>query len=138
MPRPDPWRLDPAAYPHRETIQTRFADLDVLGHINNVAMVALFETGRTRFNHAAGLTRFRDTRWLVAAQEVNYLAEGSYPADVVMTHGVGLIGGRSWTLLGAAFQHDRPIATCDCTIVVDAPAIPADFRVALEGWAISR
>ena len=92
MPRPDPWRLDPAAYPYSDTIQTRFADLDVLGHINNVAMVALFETGRTRFNHAAGLTKWRKPRWLVAAQEVNYLAEGNYPADVTMTHGIGRIG----------------------------------------------
>lgn len=134
MPRPDPGRLDPDAYPYRDTIQTRFADLDVLGHINNVAMVALFETGRTRFNAAAGLTKWRKPRWLVAAQEVNYLAEGRYPADVVMAHGVGRIGGRSWTLLGAAFQNGGAIATCDVTIVIDAPALPAEFRAALAAW----
>ena len=51
MPRPAPWRLDPAAYPHHDVIQTRFQDLDVLGHINNVAWAALFETARIRFYH---------------------------------------------------------------------------------------
>ena len=137
MAKHDPWRLDPAAYPHTDTIQTRFADLDVLGHINNVAMVALFETGRTRFNGAAGLAKWRKPRWLVAAQEVNYLAEGNYPADVTMTHGIGRVGGRSWTLLGAAFQFGIPIATCDVTIVIDAPEMPAEFRAALERWKIA-
>ena len=138
MPRPDPWRLDPTAYPHTDTIQTRFADLDVLGHINNVAMVALFETARTRFNHAAGLTRWREPRWLVAAQEINYLAEGNYPADMIVTHGVGRIGNRSWSLLGAAFQNGVAIATGDVTVVLDAPAIPAEFRKALAQWSFSR
>ena len=51
MPRPAPWRLDPASYPHHDVIQTRFQDLDVLGHINNVAWAALFETARIRFYH---------------------------------------------------------------------------------------
>ena len=138
MPRPESWRLDPAVYPYSDTIQTRFADLDVLGHINNVAMVALFETGRTRFNAAVGLTRWRKPRWLVAAQEINYLAEGGYPADVAMAHGIGRIGGRSWTILGAAFQDGRAIATGEVTVVIDAPDLPADFRAALQEWAISR
>ena len=138
MPRPEAWRLDAAAYPYTDTIQTRFADLDVLGHINNVAMAALFETGRTRFNEAAGLTQWRKPRWLVAAQEINYLAEGSYPADVVVTHGVGRIGGRSWTLLGGAFQSGRAIATCDVTVVIDAPELPDSFREALSRWTFSR
>ena len=50
MPRPAPWRLSPDAYPYPDVIQTRFQDMDVLGHLNNVAFAALFETGRTRFN----------------------------------------------------------------------------------------
>jgi acyl-CoA thioester hydrolase len=66
MPRPDPTRLTPSAYPHSETIQTRFQDLDPLGHINNVAMAALFESGRVRFNQAMGLAGWAargDARW---------------------------------------------------------------------------
>lgn len=110
----------------------------MLGHINNVAMVALFETARTRFNVAAGLVRWRQPRWLVAAQSIAYLAEGSYPADVTVGHGVGRVGGRSWTLLGAAFQGGRAIATADVTIVIDAPAIPDDFRTALAEWTVNR
>lgn len=101
-------------------------------------MVALFETARTRFNYAAGLTQWRDVRWLIAAQEINYLAEGSYPEDMTMAHGIGRIGSRSWTLLGAAFQNGVPVATGDVTLVMDAPALPDGFRAALEKWEIGR
>ncbi|MDQ2764072.1 MAG: acyl-CoA thioesterase, partial [Pseudomonadota bacterium] len=34
MAKPESWRLDPASYPHRDVIQTRFQDLDPLGHLN--------------------------------------------------------------------------------------------------------
>ena len=138
MPRPEAWRLDPATYPYSDAIQTRFADLDVLGHINNVAMASLFETGRTRFNTATGLIAWRAPRWLIAAQEINYLGEGFYPDDVTIATGVGRIGGRSWTLLGVAFQGGRAIATGDVTVVIDAPELPAAFRAALERWTVSR
>lgn len=36
------------------TVQVRFADLDVLGHVNNVAFLVFMETARVRFMHAHG------------------------------------------------------------------------------------
>ena len=121
MPRPAPWRLDPAAYPHTQPVQTRFQDLDVLGHLNNVAFAALFETARTKFNREAELwgKRFSGQRAVVAQMEINYLAEGSYPEDVEIATGIGDIGGRSWGILACMFQGGRPIATCDVVIVMD-------------------
>ncbi|WP_457310063.1 acyl-CoA thioesterase [Sphingomonas sp. UYAg733] len=140
MARPEPWRLDPASYPHSEAIQTRFQDLDVLGHINNVAMAALFESGRVRFNKAMDLSGWHGHRWLVAKVEINYLAEGHFPGDVEIATGVGEIGTRSWHLLSVAFQNGEPIATCDTVIVmsggVDATALPVDFRAGLEAHRV--
>ncbi|MEO5866967.1 MAG: acyl-CoA thioesterase [Sphingomonas sp.] len=138
MARPADWRLDPAAYPHHDTIQTRFADLDVLGHINNVAWAALFETARVRFFHMINGSAPGRGRGLVANVEINYLGEGSFPADIVMAHGIGRLGTRSWQTLGLALQHGQPLATCDVTIVTagGASEIDPDFRTALEGWAV--
>lgn len=138
MPRPEAWRLDPAAYPHSEAIQTRFADLDVLGHINNVAMAGLFEAGRARFLRATGMFEAREHRVMLVAVEINYLAEGSFPEDVQVATGVSHIGNRSWTLQSACFQKGRCIATCDATAAIDGPAIPAPLRTLLERWTISR
>lgn len=138
MPRPSPWRLDPARYPHRCAVQTRFQDLDVLGHLNNVAFAALFETARTKFNREAELwgERFSGRRAVVAAQEIHYLAEGTYPQDVEVATGIGHVGNRSWSILAAMFQNGRPIATGDVVIVMDAggdrSGMPDDFRARLE------
>lgn len=142
MPRPDAARLDLARYPHRETIPTRFSDLDPQGHINNVAMATIFETARVRFNHAIGFGRGRTGgRWLVARVEVNYIAEGHFPADMLLATGIGAIGTRSWTILSAAFQEGRPVATCDVTVVLarspDSTAMPDNVRAILEAYRLT-
>ncbi|MDB5703539.1 MAG: hypothetical protein JWN66_655 [Sphingomonas bacterium] len=141
LPRPDPSRLNPATYPHSETIQTRFQDLDVLGHINNVAMAALFESGRVRFNQAMGLAGWKGHRWLVARVEINYLAEGHFPGDVEIATGIGEIGTRSWQILSTAFQGGTAIATCDVVIVMSgaggATALPDDFRAGLAKFRMT-
>lgn len=142
MPRPTPWRLTPAAYPHTQPVQTRFQDMDVLGHLNNVAFAALFETGRTKFNHAINLwDSLQRRRSVVARVEINYLAEGSYPEDVEIATGIGTLGGRSWEILSAMFQHGRCIATCDVTVVMDrgedGSDLPDAFRAALSAWLVA-
>ena len=141
MPRPAPWRLSPDAYPARETVQTRFQDLDPMGHLNNVAFAALFETSRVKFNQRIGRRMNRDAslRAVVARNEINYLAEGAFPADVEIASGIGAIGNRSWEMFAAMFQDGVPIATCDTTIVMTAPVgepIPADFRAAIEALRV--
>ena len=137
MPRPAPWRLDPAAYPHHDAIQTRFQDLDILGHINNVAWAALFETARVRFFGTLLGSMPGKNRGLVANVEINYLAEGNFPGDLQMVHGIGQLGTRSWQALGLALQDGVPMATCDVTIVTANGAIADDFRVELEKWRVS-
>jgi acyl-CoA thioester hydrolase len=142
VPRPSPERLDPATYPHSVTIQTRFQDLDVLGHLNNVAFAALFETGRTRFNREAKLwgREGQRRRAVVAQMEINYLAEGSYPEDVEITSAIGTVGNRSWQILAAMFQEGRCLATCDVTIVMDkgedGGGLPDAFKAELAKWGL--
>jgi acyl-CoA thioester hydrolase len=46
------------------------------------------------------------------------------------------VGSRSWTILSAAFQHGKCVATCDTTIVytdsTGAIALPETFRTQME------
>jgi acyl-CoA thioester hydrolase len=138
MPRPAPWRLDPANYPHHDAIQTRFQDLDVLGHINNVAWAALFETARVRFYHILNGSSPSRNRGLVANVEINYLGEGHFPGTVEIACAIGHLGTRSWQTLALAMQDGKPLATCDVTIVTTgADTIDPAFRMALEKWRIS-
>lgn len=138
MARPEAWRLEAAAYPWTDTIQTRFADLDVLGHINNVAMAGLFEAGRARFLRASGMFAVREHRVMLVNVEINYLAEGNFPDDVMIGTGVARIGNRSWVLQSACFQNGKCIATCDATAAIEGPGIPDALRGLLEKWAFNR
>jgi acyl-CoA thioester hydrolase len=141
MSRPAPWRLSPNTYPFTADIPTRWADLDLLGHINNVSMAGLFEEGRGRFNRSLALERSsRDVRWLIAAVSINYLAEAHHPHDVTIASGIGHIGTRSWTILSAAFQSGTCVATCDTTIVytdaTGAVPFPDEFNAKLSACLI--
>lgn len=141
MPRRDAHRLDPARYPHHTTIQTRFQDVDMLGHINNVALAALFETARVRFNHLLGLGDWPGHRWLVARVAIDYLAEAYHPDDIAIGTGVTAIGNRSWTLQALACQADRAVATADVVLVMekrqDTPGLPPALRGRLEQFRIN-
>lgn len=139
MSRFDPARLDIASYPFSTSVETRFQDLDPLGHINNVALAALFENGRVRFNSGMdwqAQNEAKSLRWLIARVDINYIAESHFPDPIVVASGVGPIGRSSWTILSAAFQNGQCIGLCDSTLVCTSPEgsqpISDAFRAELE------
>ena len=135
------WRLDAAAYRRRETIQTRYGDMDANVHLNNVAIARLFEETRVRM-----LSRLRRTpeggdpsSMMIVHVSIDYLAEGQYPDDVEATLVVTDIGRSSFRLGLALFQQGRAIAIADCAMVNLSNRRPApigeDLRAALEALA---
>lgn len=139
MPSFDPARLDAANYSHHVSVETRFQDLDPLGHINNVALAGIFENGRVRFNRelqASRMNRASGDRWLVARVEINYLAEAHFPEPVIITNAIGHIGNRSWQILSAAWQGGKVVGLCDSSLVLQSAsgktAMSMDMRAELE------
>ncbi len=80
-------------------IRLRWNDLDAYGHVNNAAMLVLLEEARIQaFWGTTELSAVADpsTLWLVARQEVEYLAPVPYqgqPLDVQLW--LGRLGGAS-------------------------------------------
>ena len=134
MSRPDPWRLTPAPYPVAITLATRFQDLDLNGHLNNVAFASLFESARVMLNRSVGgwADRPANERIMVAEVTITYLAEGHFPGDVTIASGIGRIGTSSWTILQAMFQDGACIATCDTVVVVRIDNRAAPMRDSLR------
>ncbi|WP_033926874.1 acyl-CoA thioesterase [Sphingomonas sp. 35-24ZXX] len=125
MPKSESWQRDPESYPFSTVTETRFQDLDPLGHINNVAMAALFENGRVRFNRNLGLERRQPgERWLIASVSIDYVAEAHFPDPVEVMSGIGRIGSSSWDIYSAAFQQGVCVATCVSTLVLTDKAGP--------------
>ena len=137
MPKPHPWQLDPKSYPFSHSTETRFADMDLLGHINNVAMAGLFEHGRGMFNHAIGVQRRAPgQRWLIVSVSLDYIAEAHFPEHVDIASGILRIGSSSWDIASAAFQGGECKATCITTIVLTDDSgptpLPQDLRQEFE------
>ena len=136
-------RRAPASYPWSVTLDTRFSDMDVNRHLNNVAITRFFEETRIRFNWSliADGTPMERPRYLVAHVAVDFLAEGSYPTPVLMTYAVGNIGRSSFRCLMGMFQTGACLALCDAVLVYrgpDGPApLPDDLRVRLEGFPLA-
>jgi len=144
MSRIDPHRLDPSYYPARVAILTRYADVDPLWHINNVAIAQYYEEARV-----ASMTRmFGDVRIptpagervLLAHQSVDYLQEATYPGTLEAGLGVLRIGNTSWTLGMGMFQAGRCVSISDAVLVyadANGPArVPDNYRSRLEAWLL--
>jgi acyl-CoA thioester hydrolase len=118
MARPSPWQFIRETYPYSLEVPPRYADLDPMGHINNVAIASMFETGRVHFHQQLHTHPREDgVRWLVAAVGINYLQEMHAPHSVTIASGLGRIGSRSWTIQSAAFQGGECCATCETVMV---------------------
>ena len=141
----DPRRHDQANYPWSVSMETRFADMDVNRHLNNVAITRFFEETRIRFNWSllskGSQPPAKRPHYLVAHVAVDFLGEGSYPAPVTMTYAVGNIGRTSFRCLMGMFQHGKCIALSDSVLVhrgPDGPApLPDDLRARLEAFPLA-
>ena len=137
--KPNSSRLDLAVYPHRVEVQTRFADIDPLWHLNNVRLIELYQEGRSSFNLAIWRELNLDAQQhhvLVARQSVDYLREVEWPGSVTTGVGVAHLGNKSYTVGVGMFQHGKCVGVSDTVLVYATEAgsapLPDRMRVALK------
>ncbi len=141
MARPDPALLDPARYPFHCTIETRFGDLDVNRHINNVAMSGLIEEGRVRFHRQIGLYAARDGLGTMAVSvAVEFLGQSHFPDPLDMHVALAHTGTTSYTLCQIAMQHGRTVAFARSVLVCmrdnESAPIPRAFLETADRWRL--
>jgi acyl-CoA thioester hydrolase len=140
--RPEPALLDRARYPFAHQITTRFADIDPNQHLNNVALAAMMEDARVRFNLAMGSAiKIGERRAMVASVAMEYLSQGHFPDPVTVHCGVERTGNSSWTIVQLLVQNGRPVAFARSALVAiadDRPTpIAEDYRAILAQWSLS-
>jgi acyl-CoA thioester hydrolase len=145
MTRSPAHRLDPRTYALRIPILARYADVDPLWHINNVAVAQYYEEARVSATAVVmGGKRIPSPtgeRILIAHQSIDYLREGTYPGTLEV--GIGVLGiGRSSYRYGMAMFQDGACVSVSEAVLVYADAhgpapLPDDYRQRLEGWLIA-
>jgi acyl-CoA thioester hydrolase len=107
---------DPAQYRFWQEDHVRFGDLDVIGHVNNLAMGSYFENARVALmrqvfpNWPNG-----DSLFVLVQTRFDYFYELYYPAQLRV--GTRLLSfGKSSMRLGAALFHNKELVA-QCTTV---------------------
>jgi acyl-CoA thioester hydrolase len=141
MAKPDPALLDPTRYPFHCAIATRFGDLDTNMHLNNVALVGIFEDARVRFHGVAGFHEaMTGGTTMVASMAIEYLGQAYYPQPLDLHIAVTRLGRTSYVLQQLARQEDRVVSFAQSVMVCvadDRPApIPAAFITSIAGWML--
>ncbi|MEZ5156932.1 MAG: thioesterase family protein [Solirubrobacterales bacterium] len=131
-----------AAYPHFETLQTRWADNDVYGHVNNVEYYAFFDTVINRWLIREGGLDIHagEVIGVCAESHCNYRDGFAFPEDIDAGLRVGRLGNSSVTYEIGLFASGAEEASATGWFVhvfVDSrtrrPAeMPAKLRASLE------
>jgi len=106
-------------YTHWTDDIIRFADLDRLNHVNNVAFATYSETGRVDFleHLEPGSTGGHGVGWLIAKMTVNFLSAAYYPGTVRIGNVIHRIGNSSIMLDQGLFSNDKCFGTCETVMV---------------------
>ena len=142
MPKPDPALLDPARYPFRCQIETRYRDLDSNLHINNGVFATLLEEGRVHFHRASEFGPVSsDMSAMVASVAIEYLGESHFPEPLDIHIGAARVGNSSYELCQLVMQGSDVIAFARVTLVCLKQGkpfpIPADQREKVQPWIMA-
>ena len=137
MARLDRERMMRGIFPHACEVPTRFGDMDVLGHINNVATAELIQEGRVRFAHACGSAKLMtDFSSVVASLHIEYAKDMFYGAPVTVRNAIVDIGRTSYRIAQMAGQNGEVGAFAETVLVLKGKTgtleIPDAFREILE------
>lgn len=139
-PRPAPARCRPDFYPLTAPVEARYSDMDVNGHLNNLALESLHENIRATLNARVNPGIYDPARRavrLVSSQNVvHFLAEAHWPATIQAGVGVARLGTTSFVVSSALFIDQTCISVCDTVLVaVDVDgrpvAIPREARTTM-------
>ena len=111
MSRPTP--LGRESFHVFRPLQSRWADNDIYGHMNNVVHYALFDTAINGWLMETGLLDFKtgSTVGLVVETGCQYFAEMAFPDTVIAGIGVERIGTSSVTYRIGLFRNDETQAS---------------------------
>ena len=107
------------SYPHHMPLQTRWADNDVYGHVNNSVYYFYFDTVVNRWLIDNGLLEIgkSETIGLVVGTSCDYFSPISFPDKIVAGLRAAKVGSSSVTYEIGLFRNDETTASAQGSFV---------------------
>lgn len=123
-------RLIRDRYPLRFATRILYSDMDAFRHLNNGATGRYLEEGRADLNMMVfGESCMIDPpgglQLLFATVTIDFIKQAHYPGMVEIATGLTRIGGSSYVISQAAFQHDACFALGEAVMVKAIDGRPA-------------
>jgi acyl-CoA thioester hydrolase len=98
------------------TIETRWKDMDALGHINNATFLTYLESGRIEL---VKKWDFKKPPFIQASTKIDYLRQLSHPATLQIGQKISRVGHKSFDILTGIFVEgeEEPTAQAVTTLV---------------------
>ncbi|MGH3666414.1 MAG: acyl-CoA thioesterase [Egibacteraceae bacterium] len=133
---------DRAAFRHRVTAPVRFGDLDAMGHLNNLALLGLLETGRVEYVVDLGLGTHSDLTYVLASLRVDFRSQAFFRDELVCGSRATRCGRTSMVLAQHVWRpaDDTVVAEAESVIVALGPdaatpiVLPDAWRRRIRAW----
>lgn len=101
-------------------ITLRWGDMDLLGHVNNLAIVGYFQEARIRFTEMLGIPPLPGMHSgpIEAATNIQFSRQLHYPGNITLSSYVEKIGNTSFTLHHTIIDSEGKVAVSGTEVIV--------------------
>ena len=107
--------LQRSDFDYWSTINTRWRDMDALGHLNHAIYLGYMETARVDVYIQLGFSGIRkdmDESTILGSMDVHYLSQVKHPASLDVGHRICRVGSKSFDFLAAIFIENEEKPVC--------------------------
>ena len=111
----DMMNLQRSDFDYWSPINTRWRDMDALGHLNHAIYLGYMETARVDVYTQLGFTGIRkdmDESTILGSMDVHYLSQVKHPASLDVGHRICRVGSKSFDFLAAIFRENEEEQVC--------------------------
>jgi acyl-CoA thioester hydrolase len=104
--------LQPPDFDFWTSIETRWRDMDALGHINHAAYLTYMESARVNVYIElgySGIRRDMDESTILASMEVHYLNQAKHPSRLEVGHRISRVGNKSFDFISGIFDGKKEL-----------------------------
>lgn len=133
--------VEEGVYRHRFSSDVVFGDLDAMGHMNNLALLRLLETGRVGYMVHTGLAGYDELTYVLARLETDFRHQGQFGDRLTCGTRVASLGRTSFTMEQEIWRTDGTVLVRGRSVLVALSpdkatpmSVPTKWRQAIADW----